>query len=303
MITGFLEARSYRVREFLRRLWVKVLEDDVFFMAGAVAFNLLVAAFPLILLAIGVTGYVLSAQVDDPVGATVAVVESMMPQAAGAVDVANVVRGVVSEVLAQRSGFTLFGALLFTWLATRLVGTLRIVLRETFDVGQSRGILRGKVFDIQVVILGVLLLTLNLGVTITLGAAVRFGVDFLGLGGPVVGWFDRLVGQSVALASVWTLFLVVYRYLPARRIPWRTAMVAATFSAVFHEALKLGFSWYATEVADYGSTWGNLATVAVFFFWIYYEALVFILGGEVAQVYTMRKAVKVQAGSVAGGAA
>lgn len=303
MITGFLEARSYRVREFLRRLWVKVLEDDVFFMAGAVAFNLLVAVFPLILLAIGVTGYVLSAQVDDPVGATVAVVESMMPQAAGAVDVANVVRGVVSEVLAQRSGFTLFGALLFTWLATRLVGTLRIVLRETFDVGQSRGILRGKLFDIQVVILGVLLLTLNLGVTITLGAAVRFGVAFLGLGGPVVGWFDRLAGQSLALASVWTLFLVVYRYLPARRVPWRTAMVAATFSAVLHEALKLGFSWYATEVADYGSTWGNLATVAVFFFWIYYEALVFILGGEVAQVYTMRKAAKVQAGSVAGGVA
>jgi len=39
---------------------------------------------------------------------------------------------------------------------------------------------------------------------------------------------------------------------------------------------------------------GNLATVAILFFWIYYEALVFILGGEVGQVYTMRKAAKVQ---------
>jgi membrane protein len=102
----------------------------------------------------------------------------------------------------------------------------------------------------------------------------------------------------VALASIWALFLVVYRYLPVRRIPWRTAIVAATFAALAHESLKYGFSWYATEVADYTSTWGNLATVAVLFFWIYYESVVFILGGEVAQVYTMRKARKVQVRSL-----
>lgn len=286
---------GHRVREFLHRLWVKVVEDDVLFMAGAVAFNLLVAIIPLTILGIGVTGYVLSAQVADPEGATVALVQSLVPQGAGQVNVATVVRRITSEVLANRSGFTLFGAAFFVWLATRLVGTLRVVLRETFDIGQSRSILRGKLFDIQVVVLGVLLMTVNLGTTITLGAAVRFGVDFLGIGGPVVGLAERLFGQALALASVWALFVVVYRYLPARRVPWRTAIVAATFSAVCHEALKVGFSWYAIEVADYTSTWGNLATVAVLFFWIYYEALVFILGGEVAQVYTMRKAAKVQA--------
>ena len=45
-----------------------------------------------------------------------------------------------------------------------------------------------------------------------------------------------------------------------------------------------------TEIADYGSAFGNLATVVVLFFWIYYGSIVFILGGEVAQVSTMRKA-------------
>ena len=40
----------------------------------------------------------------------------------------------------------------------------------------------------------------------------------------------------------------------------------------------------------YGSAVGNLTNVAVLLFWIYYEALVFIIGGEVGQVYTMRKA-------------
>jgi uncharacterized BrkB/YihY/UPF0761 family membrane protein len=36
-----------------------------------------------------------------------------------------------------------------------------------------------------------------------------------------------------------------------------------------------------------------MATGAVLFFWIYYESVVFILGAEVAQVSTMRKASRV----------
>jgi membrane protein len=284
---------GYRLQEFLRRLWDKAVADDIFFMAGAVAFNVVGATIPLLLLGVGISGHLLSARVADPVGAAVTLVVDALPQGAVGADPSAFVRTIVSGVLDQRSGFTLFGALFFIWLATRLAGTLRIALREIFDIGQDRGIIRGKLFDIQVVAVGVLLLTLNLGVTVAIEAALDLGVGF-GLTRRAVGWVDRSIGFGVALASIWTLFLVVYRYLPARRIPWRTSLVAASFSAVAHETLKYGFSWYATEVANYTSTWGNLATVAVLFFWIYYEAVVFILGGEVAQVYTMRKARNVQ---------
>ena len=121
-------------------------------------------------------------------------------------------------------------------------------------------------------------------------ATMDYGVGLIGVHGDKFSLVERLLGHGLALGSIWTLFLVAYRYLPARRISWRTAWVAATFSALLHEALQWGFSWYATEIADYGSALGNLATVAVLFFWIYYGAIVFILGGEAAQVYTMRKA-------------
>jgi len=289
-MTGY----GYRAAQFMRRLWVKVVEDDIFFMASAVAFNLLVAMLPLILLGVGVTAYVLSAQVTNPVEAIVALAVSLVPEGAQGADPSSTVRNIVEGILAQRSGLTLFGALFFVWLSTRLVGTLRVSLREIFDIGSARSIIRGKIFDIQVVVVGILLLTLNLGLVVGLETAVRFGVDILGLGGAALSGAAWLFGHTVAVGAIWTLFLVMYRYLPARRIPWRTAMVAATFSAVCHEVLKRGFSWYATEVADYSSTWGNLATVAILFFWIYYEAVVFILGGEVGQVYTMRKAAKVQ---------
>ncbi len=285
--------KAYRVREFSRRLWDKAVEDDVFFMAGAIAFSVIVALVPLLILGIGVAGYVLSARFGDPTEAVMRLVAEGLPASGNEVGISELIRGPVSALVDGRYGFTLAGALFFIWLATRLVGTLRIALREVFDVGQTRGLLAGKAFDVGMVVVGVLLLTLNLGTTVALETAMDRGVEMVGLQGPAVGLANRLLGHGVALVSIMALFLLAYRYLPARRIPWRTAWIAAWFAAVCHEVLKSAFSWYVTEVANYGSAFGNMATLVVLIFWIYYGALVFILGGEVAQVSVMRKASRV----------
>ena len=280
---------GYRVPEFLLRLWQKSVEDEVFFMAGAIAFNVLIALVPLLILGIGLTGFVLSARFGDPTDAILALVADNLPQAGEGVALVEAFRAPVSSLVERRTGFTVFGALFLVWVSTRLVATLRIALRKIFDLGRQRGVLMGKLFDIQAVLIGVSLLTLNLGVTVAFEATIDYGIGLIGVDGSAFSIIERLLGHGLALGSIWTLFLIAYRYLPARRIPWRTAWVAATFSALVHEALKWGFSWYVTEIADYGSAFGNLATVAVLFFWIYYGSIVFILGGEVAQVYTMRK--------------
>ncbi len=70
---------DYRVREFFRRLWQKSLEDQGFFMAGAIAFNVLVALVPLLILGIGLTGYMLSARFGDPTDAVLSLVTDNLP--------------------------------------------------------------------------------------------------------------------------------------------------------------------------------------------------------------------------------
>lgn len=259
-------------------------------MAGAIAFNVLVAFVPLLLFAVGISASVLSARVGDPTGMLLDLLQRALPAIRGEIDLVAVVRGQIEGLLEQRTGFTVVGAALLIWFSTRLVGTLRTALREIFDVGQDRGIVRGKIFDVQMVLAGSILVLLNLGVTALIGAAERFGIDALGLGADATGMVQVVVAQTVAFLSIWVLFLVIYRYLPARRIPWRQAIIAATFTALLHELLKEGFGWYVTDVANYRTTYGNLITVAILFFWIYYEAIGFILGGEVAQVWTMRRA-------------
>ena len=74
----------------------------------------------------------------------------------------------INGLVAGRAGYSVVGSLLFIWLATRLVSTLRSALREVFDIAADRGILRGKLFDVQVVVIGGVLLLLNVVITVVL---------------------------------------------------------------------------------------------------------------------------------------
>jgi membrane protein len=74
------------------------------------------------------------------------------------------------------------------------------------------------------------------------------------------------------------------------KTPWKTTLVAASVCALAHEVVKFGFSWYVTDVANYSSTLGNLTVAALLLLWINYGALVFILAGEVAYLYSLRGA-------------
>lgn len=284
----------HRVKDFVWRVVSRAEEDNIFFMAGAITFNLLIVVVPLVLLVVGLAGYVVEALPGDPVEVVLPYVLEILPQVGGEVDLIRTVTNAVNSLVADRAGLSLVGAVVFIWISTRLVGTLRTVLREVFDVGQDRGIVRGKVFDAQIVVIGTGLILVNFGVTLVLTAVGNFGVSMLGLESFDLTWARRTVGLVLSFASIWVLFLLIYRYLLVRRIPWRTALVAATFTGLIHEVMKAGFSWYATGLADFRSAFGNLATLAVLFVWIYYESLVFILGGEVAQVYTMNRVRRVR---------
>lgn len=290
-----------RALTFLKRVIKKAEEDGIFFMAGAISFNVLVAIVPLLVFAVGISGMVLSARFVDPAAVVVDLIQEALPAIRGDLDLSAQVRREVSKILGEGANFTLVGGVFLVWFSTRLVGTLRTALKEIFDISQTRGIVQGKIYDIQMVLVGGLLFLVNLWLTAGVQIARDYGVGLLGLEGYAVTAVRRGSATVLAFLSIWVLFLVIYRYLPARRIPWKAALIAATFTALLHELLKAGFGWYVSEVANYRSTYGNLLSVAVLFFWIYYEAIGFVLGGEVAQVWTMRRARRVQVRRVHGG--
>ena len=279
------------VRDFVRRVYKSAEEDNVFFMAGAIAFNVLVAIVPLILAALGVAGLMVRARSADPGSFILNYINEVLPGALGAVNEAFMenLRAGLNDLIQQSSGLLSLSTLFFIWVATRLVGTLRTALREIFDINQDRGIIKGKIFDIKMVIAAGTLLAINVALTVVVNILASYGVDILGIDMTRFQQYDGLYASAVAFLSIWFMFVLIYRYLPARRIQWRIAVIAATFTGVFFELTKAAFTWYVGSVANYSSAYGNFATIIVLFLWVYYMAVIFIIGGEVGQVAALRK--------------
>jgi len=275
---------------FLAAVIRKAERDQIFFMAGSISFAVLVAVVPLLLLLAGVAGLAASAYFPgDPASAIVEQVVQWVPSLGGDVRLRGFLREAITPVLEDRTGLTVVGGLLLLWLSSRLVGTLRMVMLRVFEIGQGKGIVHGKLYDLQVIVVGGALLLANLGITAAALAVGDVGIGAAGLEGATAAWVQTGVAQALAFVSIWLLLVGLYRYLPDEAVRWRTALVAATFTAVAHEVLKGGFGWYVASVADYRTPYGNLISLAVLFFWIHYTSISLILGGEVAWTWEQRR--------------
>ena len=88
--------------DFASRVYHKAGEDDIFFLAGGIAFNFLLGAIPFLLLLVSIFGYVLQATVPDPEAAVVEYLEDILPTSQ---NVVNFARELVSDIVGQRGQF------------------------------------------------------------------------------------------------------------------------------------------------------------------------------------------------------
>src|SRR6478672_11708935 len=198
----------WTTRDYAKRVWDNSGEDNVFFLAGGIAFNLLLAAVPFLLLLVD-----------------------------------------------------------------------------------------GKLFDIKITIIATLLLVGYTALNAYLAVATTRGFQVLteyGLRTEVMGGLEYALGRLLAFVFITTMFFSLYKFLPNRRIRWKTALVAALFTSAMFEIARNAFSAYVRSFNPGSLYTGALTAIVVIVIWVYYASLIFILGGEVGQVFELRRVRRMQ---------
>lgn len=203
----------------------------------------------------------------------------------------------VHSILSTRGRVGVIAAVGFIWFSTRLFGSLRTVLASVFDIESERSIIAGKIFDIKITIVSTLLFVANLVVNTYIRLATHNGAQALidvGLRGDVMKGFEYWIGRALAFSFVLMMFFALYKYLPIRRVRAKTAWFAAAFASVGFEAARTIFSYYTATFNPASLYTGTLAAIIIIVVWVYYAALIFILGGEIGQVFELRHVRKLQ---------
>jgi membrane protein len=281
-----------------RRTFEAAFEDNIPFLASALSFDLLLTIIPFVALLLATVGYLVQHQVTTQQMELHELLARLLPSTAGGVPekAFEEVERALASVVRQRVRLTAVGLPLFFWFSTRLFGGLRAALNEVFDTDERRPWPVAKLLD-----LGMVLCT---GTLLVLGALVTtWEARNAGSVSPsfAIDWLWRLSLQTTSFGLGVAMFFVVFKMLPSRRIVWRTALVAAVFCSLGFEVAKRLYALYVTRFAtlDRVASDANIVALFLFLLWVYYTAYLFLLGGEVAEMYDlvrMRRSQRVQLG-------
>lgn len=248
--------------------------DNVLFLASALSFDALLAAIPLALLFIALLGFFLQGRSPADIGS---VLQVMLPaHEAGEGNPLGQAKNIIQTVIGSRSQLSLYGLPLFLLFSTRLFASVRIALNQVLLVHARRGFFRALGVDLILVIITTVLFAAN--------SVVSYPVFDSSL-------IEQVAGHLLAVAFGIILFFMVYSIAPDEPIAWDTALIAATAVSIGFEIAKVLFSFYLANVATIDTliSHANAIAIILFVFWIYYSALLFLLGAEVAKVHRVYK--------------
>lgn len=279
-------------------------ESNVPFLASALTFDALLAAVPFILLLlVGLTQLLRYLSGGAGLDTTV-LFHSFLPahsQTGG--DPFGLAEKLLAGIAENSGALSLYAVPAFIWFSTRLFAGVRTSLNHVFDVTvrprRRRNFVAAwavaKARDAGMVMATLSLFVLNTALTAGLALIAARPTD-----SPQIAFLltsaGRILGEAVTVLFSFTLFFVIYKYASIRRLPWRTAVLAAAFSAVAFEIAKRLYALYLQNFASLRAASGdaNIGAIVLFVLWVYYTALVFLLGGVVAETWELRRMQKRQ---------
>jgi membrane protein len=270
--------KAFRLPLLFPALFKKIREDNALFLARGLAFDVLVCLIPATFLLLVLFGFLF----DSPREAAQYMrtyMKSMIPFSSQ-----EVLRSLFSVVRTKKV-LGLVGILGLAWTLSRVFGSIRTVLDVIFQVRQGRGIIRGKLFDLKMMLLSTLFFLATVLVTSIFSILKKFSAQTLAMKLQYLGARYELASIFLAFFFTVCLFFCLYRYVPFRKIRNSTALFAALGAGVLWELAKHGFRFYLLKFADVNEVYGPFGLLFALVLWVYYSCIVFILGAEMGWVW------------------
>jgi membrane protein len=200
-------------------------------------------------------------------------------------DVAGQIQTMVTQAEQKMSGtgfrlaVSIFG-LLFG--ATGAFLSLQSALNGAWEVkpdpkkGGIKNLVMKRLLSLGMVLAIAFLLLVSLALTSALSAA----------GDALLGGFPKAVGLvlnfALSFAIITLLFAAMYKVLPDAKVEWRDVRVGAVATSLLFVVGKFIIGQYVGH-SNPGNAFGAAGALAVLLVWIYYAAVILLLGAEFTQ--------------------
>ena len=269
------QALKATVQEFQR--------DDAMGLAAQLAYYLILALFPFILVLVSLMGTFGS---EDLASEVLAYFRQVMPEEAYEIVktfTANIISGD-----AEAPGLLSFGILFTIWAASGAFAALINALNRAYDVQETRpfwkvrGIAILMTLGLSVLVLiGVLLLVV--GEPIGRAIAGFFGLDDLFL----LVW--DIARWPVALFFMVFTVALLYYLAPDVEQPFRWITPGGLIGVLLWVLASVAFNFYVSNFGSYNKTYGSIGAVIVLLLYLYISSLTILFGATLNAILVRMK--------------
>lgn len=267
---------------FFKELLVRIKKVDVTGIGSQLAFFFLLSLFPLLIFIMTLLPYLNFNQAE-----VLLLIRDYAPES-----VATLIEDTLKEILQNRNGGLLsFGILATVWSASKGMNALTKALNRSYFTEESRSFIvaRGMSVVFTILLVAVLVVALVLPV---FGQQIGVLVfSYMGLeDGFITLWGSlRWVLPPVLIFFVFSL---IYWLVPNLKIHFISVLPGALFATVGWILTSFGFSYYVNNFGSYSGTYGSIGAIIVLMMWLYFSAIILILGGQLNAVTFERTQLK-----------
>jgi len=195
---------------------------------------------------------------------------------------AETVGGIIDTAIESRGTLTILSLGFLLWGALGIFSAISGGIGRVFEATHPRPFVLAKLVGLLLMALTGILAAASLIIGIVTGIIQQAAAQVTGTeetGGFLV-WIIGLVAPAIL---IFVAFWVICRVVPNRPVTWGEVLPGALVAAALWTVLRFGFTWYATSVADYESTFGPFATAITLLVFLYFAGVIILLGAEVAR--------------------
>ncbi len=263
-------------------------------LSAAISYYTLLSLAPIVLVTVALTGLVFGREAVQ--GRIVEEIRGLVGESG-----AEVIQSVIQNASQPASGWLSLGIGLVTLLigATTVFVQLQDALDQIWGVEAKprRNVIwsfvKERLLSLAMVLgVGFLLLVslvVNAGLSAWSGWASSAGPDDFPL-------LMQLLNTVVSFAVITLLFAMIFKFLPDVRLAWRDVWFGAMVTSALFTGGKYVIGLYLGR-ASIGSAFGAAGSVVVLLVWIYYAALILLLGAEITRMRAFKQRARAKSGA------
>lgn len=251
--------------------------------AAALSFNTFLAIFPAIIFFFSLIPYIPIHNFQDSL---LTLLKEFIPQQAY-----EMAEETLFDIVKRPRGSLLsVGFILAMYFATNSINSLIEAFNMTYHSIETRSAFKQRMISIALVLILSILVIVAIAL-ITIGPMVLKWLQVHRLLTSDVTIIIISVGKwIVTVALLFLAFSFLYYLAPSGHRQFRFISAGSTITTLLFIAASIGFNYYVNNFSKYNTLYGSIGTLIVFMMWIYFNAIIILIGFELnASISVARK--------------